>query len=604
MEIISLIDVSKKYKDGTKYKIIFNNLFFNLLYPSLTAITGESGSGKSTLINILFGLEKIDKGKVKRKSKFYSYAPQASVLLDFLTVEENFIFFAGNINNLKKFQLSNKLNAYPNTLSVGERQRISIALTLSYENSVFFADEPTSALDSKNAEIVFELLKEESKKKAILLSSHDIDLVNKFSNKIYTIANKTIKQVKNEGKPKKRKIKEKKRRISLKETLLYIKNSIFKKAKTNILILISVFLSLLVFIAVNDAKLSLKTALHNARSSNLTMNKSYLQVCENEGDSLLVSVNCRNPTNEEIEDATIEKKYNVDYMLNDIFHKNNIQTYKNNDAILKYGRFPKRFDEIITNEMYSLGEVLALESDYVFEYETKKDYLNEKVELKVVGVVSNNIFKDNDFIYIDYDCALNYLSSLKLENISIYLDIEADVFKYFISSNLNNYKYVSFSSKDRDNAQSIVFLSSSQEYYQNLQTLFTELKKILDIIVALVSFSALFFFFLTIRASIKQKLKNIGAMIFNGVDIHKINLLILFEFALLTSSAFILGEVICIVIYNLINNKIGCDILEINFLSVFYSFLMCIGMSAVMFIINKVLINKKTLLKSLRSIQW
>lgn len=603
MEIISLIDVSKKYKDGTKYKIIFNNLFFNLLYPSLTALIGESGSGKSTLINILFGLEKIDKGKLKRKSNFYSYAPQASVLLDFLTVEENFIFFAGNINNLKKFQLSNKLNAYPNTLSVGERQRISIALTLSYENSVFFADEPTSALDSKNAEIVFELLKEESKKKSILLSSHNIELVNKFSNNIYTIANKTIKQVKNEGKPKKRKIKEKKRKISLKEILLYIKNSIFKKAKTNILITICIFLSFLVFIAVNDAKLSLKTALYDARSSNLTLNKSYLQVCENEDDSLLVSVNCRNPTNEEIEDATIEKKYNVDYMLNDIFHKNNIQTYKNNDAILKYGRFPKRFDEIITNERYSLGEVLTLESDYVFEYETKKDYLNEEVEFKVVGVVSNNIFKDNDFIYIDYDCALNYLSSLKLENISIYLDIEADVFKYFISSNLNNYKYVSFSSKYKDNAQSIAFLSSSQEYYQNLQTLFAELKKILDIIVVLVSFSALLFFFLTIRASIKQKLKNIGAMIFNGVDIHKINLLILFEFVLLTSCAFILGEVICIVIYNLINNKIGYDILEANFLSVFYSFLMCIGMSVVMFIINKVLINKKTLLKSLRSLQ-
>ena len=72
-----------------------------------------------------------------------------------------------------------------NTLSGGERQRVAIARALVKQPSVIFADEPTASLDKKNAFQIFEILKEYSKDRLLIMTTHDMSLVNGDERIIY-----------------------------------------------------------------------------------------------------------------------------------------------------------------------------------------------------------------------------------------------------------------------------------------------------------------------------------------------------------------------------------------------------------------------------------
>lgn len=134
-------------------------------------ILGASGSGKSTLLNILSGLEKFDSGEIlydrenigkyteSQLTKFrrdnIGFVFQQYYLLNNLTVEQNVKVGANLVNNneyikiLEELELDNKVAKYPNELSGGEQQRVSIARAIAKKPKVLFLDEPTGALDEE-----------------------------------------------------------------------------------------------------------------------------------------------------------------------------------------------------------------------------------------------------------------------------------------------------------------------------------------------------------------------------------------------------------------------------------------------------------------------
>jgi putative ABC transport system ATP-binding protein len=164
-------------------------------------IEGESGSGKTTLLHILTGLLKPVTGEVlingtsiyqladarldQFRGKHIGLVFQRPHLIRSLTVAENLII-AQSLAGLKadkervhqvlrSLNMDDKINSYPEQLSQGQLQRISIARAVVNKPALIMADEPTSSLDDKNTSAVLNLLIDQAvQNDAILIvATHD-----------------------------------------------------------------------------------------------------------------------------------------------------------------------------------------------------------------------------------------------------------------------------------------------------------------------------------------------------------------------------------------------------------------------------------------------
>ena len=183
--------------DGQK---LFSNINFNLKSQKDLLITGPSGVGKTTLLSILCGIQKPITGKViYNKIDLYSLTEsnvdefrgknlgvvfQNFNLINAFTVKQNLEIAANAIGKsssnlyfelLDRVGLADKSHIKVANLSIGEKQRLAVSRAFVGEPKWVFCDEPTSSLDDKNANIIANLIKEESSrcKASLVLITHD-----------------------------------------------------------------------------------------------------------------------------------------------------------------------------------------------------------------------------------------------------------------------------------------------------------------------------------------------------------------------------------------------------------------------------------------------
>lgn len=209
--MIEIKNVTKIYKSkkGVNTTALSN---INLMLPDkgMVFIVGKSGSGKSTFLNVLAGLDKYNAGEIivngksfnKFKNKDYDIYRNTYVgfifqefnLLDEYNVYEN-IELSMNLqkkkaskdlidNVLSEVGLSNIGKRKTNELSGGQKQRVSIARALIKSPKIILADEPTGSLDSKTSEQIFNLLKDISKDKLVVVVSHDLESAKIYADRI------------------------------------------------------------------------------------------------------------------------------------------------------------------------------------------------------------------------------------------------------------------------------------------------------------------------------------------------------------------------------------------------------------------------------------
>ena len=217
--MIELQNISASY-DGQR---ILDGIDFSMKQGEFVYLVGQTGSGKSTLMRLLYFELKPEKGRVK-VAGFDSAVSKAReiphlrrklgiVFQDFKLLDDRNIYdnvaFALFVTNTKRSEikkrvlhaladvgLSHKRNQMPYELSGGEQQRVVIARALVNEPLVLLADEPTGNLDPVSSSEIMDLLtKINMRGTAILMATHNYDLVRKYPARIMQIKDNKLSEI-------------------------------------------------------------------------------------------------------------------------------------------------------------------------------------------------------------------------------------------------------------------------------------------------------------------------------------------------------------------------------------------------------------------------
>lgn len=204
---ISIRDLEKFYGDNQ----VLKGVSFDVFPGEIVGYIGPNGAGKSTTLKIILGLVNGQSGQiiidgqavrfddVDYKAKI-GYVPEAAVLYDSLTVREH-LQFVGRLYGLsetlintrgaamtKVFSIDENLDQPISTLSKGMRQKLLIVASLIHNPSIVIFDEPINGMDANSVMIFKAILVALTKSgKAVLYSSHIMDVVEKISSRIILI---------------------------------------------------------------------------------------------------------------------------------------------------------------------------------------------------------------------------------------------------------------------------------------------------------------------------------------------------------------------------------------------------------------------------------
>lgn len=210
--MIKFVNISKEYKNGVTALYDIN---VEIGKGEFVFLVGSSGAGKSTLIKILLKEEGISRGKLYLNGMDITRVPNRRIpfirrqvgvvfqdfrLLPNKTVYEN-VAFAMEIVGAKPrdirrrvplilsmVDLSRKANSFPDQLSGGEQQRVSIARAIINNPPVLIADEPTGNLDPETAWEIMKVLTDiNNRGTTVVMATHARDIVNLMKKRVVAL---------------------------------------------------------------------------------------------------------------------------------------------------------------------------------------------------------------------------------------------------------------------------------------------------------------------------------------------------------------------------------------------------------------------------------
>lgn len=184
---MKLIHISKTYHNKNNTITALHDISLTIENCGMTFILGSSGCGKTTLLNIISQKDCNYKGKVEINGRV-ERIEQADCLFESMTVLDNLLLVEKNkekINEyLIKFDLIDQINQKVSKLSGGQRKRIQVIRSFLSDFDYLVCDEPTAFLDEENTQIIMKMLKNISKKKTIIIVTHEIALCDIYADRV------------------------------------------------------------------------------------------------------------------------------------------------------------------------------------------------------------------------------------------------------------------------------------------------------------------------------------------------------------------------------------------------------------------------------------
>lgn len=222
---LSTENLSFTYSDGTQ---ALKNINIEIEKGEKVAIIGPNGAGKSTLFSYFNGLTEPTSGCVKIEGKPISFEKDELLKVrqkvgivfqdpnDQLfapTVKEDIAFGPMNLglsydevekrveDALKMVGMENYEDKTPHHLSGGQQKRIAIAGIIAMKPELMILDEPTAGLDPDGVEKVLNIMNQLNEEgMTLIISSHDIDMISKYADKIFVLYNGEIIESGNKNK--------------------------------------------------------------------------------------------------------------------------------------------------------------------------------------------------------------------------------------------------------------------------------------------------------------------------------------------------------------------------------------------------------------------